>query len=868
MDSTPSSSVAKLSSETFDEYAQKIQKAALETTRYAAYMPADVNFHRSMDADFSKDLDALSGRLLSLTNKLMSFASGADPTSASTKNYKGKAKLQTQEDVMDSFHSVVVDCMDQLLERTDICLDECLGRTRPPAIAVNLAPVTPTKLVTKTRTPLSRGHLDPVLQHASHIPKPQLSFKSKIDNSDAPWYPSLSHKYNAHVPLGYDYRDPEDAEGESIMQPHSYRYEITHFTPPSRMFVAQTPTPPPPMSSTPFTWVSTKEDFSTMLAKLRQALEIAVDLEHHSYRAYAGFVCLMQLSTREEDWIVDALELREELVELNEVFTNPDIVKVFHGADSDIIWLQQDFNLYVVNLFDTFHASRLLDFPRHGLANLLEMYCDFIPDKRYQLADWRIRPLPNEMLLYARSDTHFLLYIYDCLRNALIDRSQSRPGSHPSSPSMTPSPLADGQNSHLRSVIARSRETSLRTYQKELYDDLYGSGPNGWDTLARKWNKSLLFANNNDDIGKVQRSVYRSMHAWRDKVAREEDESVRYVLPNHHLLQIMEQPPNNLAALLNTFPSNPPPVIRKRARELLDVIREALKTTSQQDSTTKKLDTTPEIPSKKESAPAVVTTKETSVVIERDIWAAGQNAAAFKTNQSTLFERTPARAVGVLAKSHSALFGNRGTDKGLISPCFSDLVARINSTLVVAPAPTKIAPLISTLPVEPSKIEIDVTGVLGMQVEVPFVPAAQREPKIVDKRVEDTIVVVGKVGAKKRRRDAPSKDTSEQSARGSPSFMDDRAEGQGDMSQKKLPKERRSRNTTLDNKTSEEQKDFDFSAVPNVLDDPSNPTEESSRPKKVKLDKVKGRESSRKVSAAQKAHREFQGGNRSHTFKG
>ncbi|KAM6491419.1 HRDC-like protein [Amanita muscaria] len=137
--------------------------------------------------------------------------------------------------------------------------------------------------------------------------------------------------------------------------------------------------------------------------------------------------------------------------------------------------------------------------------------------------------------------------------------------------SKMPSPLADGQNSHLRTVIAR---------------------PIGWDTLARKWNKSLLFANNNDGGGKVVR-----MYAWRDKVAREEDESVRYVLPNHHLLQIVEQPPNNLAALLNTFPSNPPPVIRKRARELLDVIREALKTTSQQDSTMNKLDITPEIPS-------------------------------------------------------------------------------------------------------------------------------------------------------------------------------------------------------------------------------------------------------------------------------
>ena len=71
------------------------------------------------------------------------------------------------------------------------------------------------------------------------------------------------------------------------------------------------------------------------------------------------------------------------------------------------------------------------------------MYCDVTPDKRYQLADWRIRsvsqgqflypsievkfrPLPEEMLLYARSDTHYLLYIYDCLRNALLDRATSQ----------------------------------------------------------------------------------------------------------------------------------------------------------------------------------------------------------------------------------------------------------------------------------------------------------------------------------------------------------------------------------------------------------------------------------------------------------
>lgn len=65
-----------------------------------------------------------------------------------------------------------------------------------------------------------------------------------------------------------------------------------------------------------------------MLGKLRQVKEIAVDLEHHRHRSFNGFVCLMQISTRHGDFIVDTLMLREELEELNVVFTDPDILKV------------------------------------------------------------------------------------------------------------------------------------------------------------------------------------------------------------------------------------------------------------------------------------------------------------------------------------------------------------------------------------------------------------------------------------------------------------------------------------------------------------------------------------------------------------
>ena len=41
-------------------------------------------------------------------------------------------------------------------------------------------------------------------------------------------------------------------------------------------------------------------------------------------------------------------------------------------------------------------------------------------DKRWQMADWRVRPLSDEALLYARMDTHFLLYMYDRIKACLI----------------------------------------------------------------------------------------------------------------------------------------------------------------------------------------------------------------------------------------------------------------------------------------------------------------------------------------------------------------------------------------------------------------------------------------------------------------
>jgi hypothetical protein len=59
------------------------------------------------------------------------------------------------------------------------------------------------------------------------------------------------------------------------------------------------------------------------------------------HRSYQGFTCLLQLSTRDADWVVDTLALRAQLgPALAPLLAHPGVEKVLHGADNDVLWLQ------------------------------------------------------------------------------------------------------------------------------------------------------------------------------------------------------------------------------------------------------------------------------------------------------------------------------------------------------------------------------------------------------------------------------------------------------------------------------------------------------------------------------------------------
>ena len=107
-----------------------------------------------------------------------------------------------------------------------------------------------------------------------------------------------------------------------------------------------------------------------MLGDLTAQPRLAVDTESNSLHAYREQVCLIQFTTPSKDYVIDPLALPD-MGALGPIFSNPNIEKIFHASEYDLICLRRDFNFQFVNLFDTMHAARVLGYPYVGLDNLL-----------------------------------------------------------------------------------------------------------------------------------------------------------------------------------------------------------------------------------------------------------------------------------------------------------------------------------------------------------------------------------------------------------------------------------------------------------------------------------------------------------------
>lgn len=147
------------------------------------------------------------------------------------------------------------------------------------------------------------------------------------------------------------------------------------------------------------------------------------------------------------------------------------------------------------------------------------------------------------MIKYGREDVHYLLYIYDRMRQDLVKYATTQ-GLEPSQ--------------FLKSVLKKSCDVCLQTYVKpKLKDESY------YNLVLR--NKIVL------STSKVK--TLKNLLKWRFKHAALEDENPNFVLSNSLIFQLIEKNPKTTKELHLNF-KKLGPIAKKLDNELIDLIND------------------------------------------------------------------------------------------------------------------------------------------------------------------------------------------------------------------------------------------------------------------------------------------------------
>lgn len=257
----------------------------------------------------------------------------------------------------------------------------------------------------------------------------------------------------------------------------------------------------------PFSLINTSTELAQLMDELGKEPVLALDTEASSFHRYKERICLIQLSTRNNTWLIDPLTV-EDMSPLGRMLEDPAIEWVIHDADYDLRMLKKQYGFRAQNVFDTMVTVELLNEPELGLAANLKKHFGVVLDKKYQKADWSKRPLTGPMLAYAAMDTTHLIALRDILRRELEEKQRM-----------------SWAQEEFEAVVKIPFEIPVNE------DPAF---------LRMKGAKALK---------PRQLAILREVHAWRETVAEKMDRAPFMVLGNDVLLEISRNPPADLRSL-------------------------------------------------------------------------------------------------------------------------------------------------------------------------------------------------------------------------------------------------------------------------------------------------------------------------------
>jgi len=279
-------------------------------------------------------------------------------------------------------------------------------------------------------------------------------------------------------------------------------------------------------------YIDTPAGAERFFASLPSRGTIALDTEGASFHRFVDRIYLLQLSAPGVTAVLDPLAIGVP-ARMGELLQSRDVQVVLHDADYDLRLLHQDYGWHVNNIFDTRVAAQLLGIKAFGLAALLERSFGVKLDKKFQRADWSLRPLTKGMLDYAALDTAFLLDLSDKMR-AELERA--------------------GRWSWAAEEFARLEGTRW-----EPEDPAMG----------------FMRMKGARDLSRRELAVFGEVVAWRNMVAKELDRATFRVMGNEVLFDLAKQQPKAVADLTG-IKGMPRGIVERRGRELIAAIEKGL----------------------------------------------------------------------------------------------------------------------------------------------------------------------------------------------------------------------------------------------------------------------------------------------------
>ena len=173
--------------------------------------------------------------------------------------------------------------------------------------------------------------------------------------------------------------------------------------------------------------IHTNDQLKNFYLKCQKDRIVGVDTEFHRVNTYYPKLCLIQLSNKNQQIIIDPLRTQVDKSLLRKIIFSKNILKVFHAAHQDLEILFNIYNKIPPNVVDTQICMTLIGYPHSiGYANAVNDLLNIEIDKTHQFIDWRIRPLSNKKIQYAINDVKYLIPLYTKILGNLKKKDKLR----------------------------------------------------------------------------------------------------------------------------------------------------------------------------------------------------------------------------------------------------------------------------------------------------------------------------------------------------------------------------------------------------------------------------------------------------------